>query len=231
LLAIIGGSSLLGSTIFEEWEEEILETPYGEVSLKRSNDLIFLQRHGSEFLPPHRINHRANIWALKKKGAKRIVAINSTGSLKESLRPGTFLIPHDFFCPWVIPTLFDRECRFFIPRMDEELMELIYRIGKDSGIDVKKGGIYIQTLGPRFETVAEIDFFKNIGDVVGMTLASEATLALECEISYASLCSIDNYCHGIGEERLKIEGVQEFQRMNLLSIEKFLKTLIERERR
>lgn len=228
MFGILGGSSLFDSGLFEDWEKELIETPYGIVLAKKTSKAIFIQRHGEEFLPPHKINHRANIWALRTKDVERVFAINSTGSLKKNLKPGTFLIPHDFFCPWTIPTFFEKECRFSIPQMDTETMDIIYKVAKDSGMDVKKGGVYIQTSGPRFETVAEINFFKRVGDVVGMTLASEATLCIECGIPYASLCSIDNYCHGIAEKKLRIEEVEHFQRSNLLKIERFIKIILER---
>lgn len=229
MFAIIGGSSLFSSALFENWKDHKVETPHGNVTVKMSSHSIYLQRHGAELLPPHKINHKANIWALKKLGIKKIFAINSTGSLKKNLKPGTFLVPEDFFCPWLIPTFSDKECKFFIPKMDKEIMYKIYQIAKDSGLDVKMGGVYIQTLGPRFETVAEINFFRKLGHVVGMTLASEATLAIECGMSYGSLCAIDNYCHGIAKE-LKLEEVIHFQRINLSKIEKFLQTLLEREK-
>ncbi len=229
MFAIVGGSSLFNSRLFESWKRETVETPYGNVTVSKESGVFFLQRHGVDLLPPHRINHRANIWALKELGVKDVFAINSTGSLKKNLKPGTFLVPHDFFCPWLIPTFFDSECRFFVPKMDRRIMEITYDVAKESGLNVRMGGIYIQTLGPRFETVAEISFFKKVGDVVGMTLASEATLALECGMSYGSLCAIDNYCHGIGERDLTIEEVKSIQSKNMSRIERFLEILLERE--
>lgn len=225
-LAIIAGSSVFESKIFEGWEKLNLETPYGNVDLSRKGDIFFLQRHGKDLLPPHRINHRANIYALKSLGVEGIVGVCSVGSLKETIRPGTFVIPHDFFCPWQIPTFFDGECRFTVPSLDENLALLIFNVGKMSGMKIKKGGVYVQTLGPRLETVSEIKFLRNIGDVVGMTMASEATLASEVGIPYASLCSVDNFCHGLGKLKLSIEELKEAQRRSLSKIEDFLKNLV-----
>ncbi|MCS7281639.1 MAG: MTAP family purine nucleoside phosphorylase [Desulfobacterota bacterium] len=228
MFAIIGGSSLFTSNIFENWEERKIETPFGRVLLKIADRAIFLQRHGEDLLPPHRINHKANIWALKEMKVEKIFAINSTGSLKKSLKPGSFLVPDDFFCPWMIPTFFDRELKFSIPRFDPRVIEIIYDVAKETGMKVKKGGIYVQTLGPRFETLSEIKFFKKVGDVIGMTLASEATLSIECGIPYGSLCSIDNYCHGLGEKVLTIEEVKKAQRESLAQIERFIENLLRR---
>lgn len=226
-LAIVGGSSLFGSKIFEGWDNVEVKTPYGIVMLLKRDETLFLQRHGIERLPPHMVNHRANIFALKSMGVKGIVAILSVGSLKKTIRPGTFLVPDDFFCPWRIPTFFDDTCKFTIPKLDVELIELIFKVAKNSGLRVKKGGTYVQTLGPRFETVSEINFFRRVGHVVGMTMASEATLASEAEIPYAGLCSVDNFCHGIGERDLTISEVEETQRRNLLKIEDFIKCLLD----
>ncbi|MCX7857431.1 MAG: MTAP family purine nucleoside phosphorylase [Deltaproteobacteria bacterium] len=228
MVGIIGGSSLFNSIVFEQWMKEIVETPYGEVVIKKSGNVVFLQRHGPRFLPPHKINHKANIWALKEKGIKKVIAINSTGSLKRTIKPGTFVIPNDFFCPWVIPTFFENECKFSIPVLDKSIIELLYELTKELNIAVKKGGIYVQTVGPRFETVAEINFLKKIGDIVGMTLASEATLCIELGIPYASLCSVDNYCHGISDKPLTVNDVEYFQKTNLSKIERFIEILIKR---
>ncbi|HOJ43908.1 MAG TPA: hypothetical protein PK800_07280, partial [Syntrophorhabdaceae bacterium] len=85
-------------------------------------------------------------------------------------------------------------------------------------------GIYIQTRGPRFETKAEINFLKLIGDIVGMTMASEATLCMECDLPYGSLCCVDNYCHGLTEKPLTFEELEENWKKNA----KHLKTFIEK---
>ena len=98
-----------------------MKTPFGAVHFKTDGTSIFLQRHGSELVPPHRINHRANIRAMNDLGARSIIAINSVGSLKIALKPGTFIIPDDFASPWQIPTFFDSKMRFTIPEMDREL--------------------------------------------------------------------------------------------------------------
>ena len=90
------------------------------------------------------------------------------------------------------------------------------------------GGIYVQTTGPRLETRAEIKMLKRFGDIVGMTLASEATLALELEVPYASICSIDNYCHGIQATPLTMDRIFENVTKNLRTIESILNTFIER---
>jgi len=224
--AIIGGTSLLSSSVFKEWEECLVATPYGEVCLKTAADFVFLQRHGMDRVPPHRINHRAHIRALKERGVEEVVAINSVGSLKTTIKPGMFVIPDDFISPWEIPTFFDDEMRFTVPRMDEDLAATLYKACRGLGLEVVKGGTYVQTRGPRFETRAEIRMFRRFGDVVGMTMASEATLCCEYAMPYASLCCIDNYCHGIIKRPLTMDEINEHVAKNAAKIERAIGALL-----
>jgi len=225
MIAFIGGTSLINSTIFRNWSQKKVQTPYGVVTLKKEQNSIFLQRHGSPPLPPHQVNHRANIWAMKHLGVQEIVAINSVGSLKFTIKPGTFLIPDDFLSLWHIPTFFDDEMRFMVPCMESDRAAHLYKRCKTLKVPVKQGGIYIQTKGPRLETKAEINMLKKFGDIVGMTMASEVTLCLEVGISYASICSIDNYCHGIVKTPLTLEEIQENVRKNSQHIEKLIESI------
>lgn len=227
--AIIGGTSLLDSSIFHKWKNRNIKTPYGNIRIKISNNTAFLQRHGSPLVPPHAINHRANIWALKKLGVQKIVSINSVGSLKTSIKPGTLVIPDDFLSIWNIPTFFDKEMRFFIPEMDKPLAGYLHNLCTKLGIKTRYDGIYIQTIGPRLETRAEINMLKRFGDIVGMTMASEATLCMEYGIPYASLCSIDNYCNGIVKKPLTLDQIRNNILKNLDNIERIIRTLIQKD--
>jgi 5'-methylthioadenosine phosphorylase len=225
MIGFIGGTSLIDSTIFKGWPQKKVKTPYGVVALQKKQNSIFLQRHGNPPLPPHRINHKANVWAMKHFGVQEIVAINSVGSLKFTIKPGTFVIPDDFLAIWHIPTFFDDEMRFMVPRMDADHAALLYQRCKAIKMPVKNGGIYVQTHGPRLETKAEINMLKKFGDIVGMTMASEVTLCLEYGIPYASICSIDNYCHGIAKIPLTINEIQENVQNNLQNIEKLIASI------
>jgi 5'-methylthioadenosine phosphorylase len=193
--------------------------------LKKDGDAFFLQRHGNPPLPPHRINHRANIWALKNAGIVRIIAINSVGSLRLPIKPGSFLIPNDFLSFWDTVTFFDDEMRFMVPVMDAEYGALLFKRCKDLKMPVKFRGAYIQTRGPRIETKTEINMLKRFGDVVGMTMASEVTLCLEYGIPYANLCSIDNYCHGIAKRPLTLDEIQQNVKTNLRHIERLIESI------
>jgi 5'-methylthioadenosine phosphorylase len=226
---IIGGTSLLNSLSFEEWDEIKIETPYGEIQARIKGKDAFVQRHGNPPLPPHLINHKANIWALKHLNVQGIVSINSVGSLKTNLKPGLFVIPDDFISLWSISTFYDGEMRFMVPRMHEGIRVYLCNLCAEAGLNVHPGGVYIQTTGPRLETRAEIRLLKHFGDIVGMTMASEATLCMECEIPYASLCSVDNYCHGIAKVPLTMEEINDNCRRNLESIDRVIRLMLGRD--
>lgn len=227
MIAIIGGTSLLETGIFAGWRDSTVATRFGVVAVKTTDNAVFLQRHGSPCLPPHRINHRANMAALNDLGARKILAINSVGSLKVAIKPGSLIVPDDFICPWHVETFFDDEARFMIPAMDETFAREIFEISAMHTRSVRMGGIYIQTIGPRLETRAEINMLKRFGDIVGMTLVSEATLAMELELPYASICSVDNYCHGILKTPLTMDEIFANAAKNKRTIEDILNTFIE----
>ena len=224
--AIIAGTSMLSTPTFDRWKKTVIETPYGEVLLRRTAGYVFLQRHGTRNVPPHNINHLANVWALKSVKAKKVVAINSVGSLQTRIKPGSFVIPHDFFSLCRAPTFFEEEMRFMVPWMDEDLAKRLYRASRKLDMGVMLGGIYIQTTGPRLETKAEINFFKRFGDIVGMTLASEATLCMEQGIPYASICSVDNYCNGIGGKPLTVAQITGNAKKSMLAFERLVNALV-----
>jgi len=228
IIGLIGGTSLVSSTIFSSWKTERIKTSYGVVYVHRYGGIIFLQRHGKATAPPHLINHRANILAMKELGAEKIIAVNSVGSLKTTLRPGTFIIPDDFLSLWQVPTFFDKEMKFTVPEMDTELGKSLYALCRKSAVHVRLGGTYIQTIGQRLETKAEIRMLRNFGHIIGMTMASEATLSMEQDIPYASLCSIDNYCNGIVKVPLTMERISEGVKNNIKIIEGVIDMLITR---
>jgi 5'-methylthioadenosine phosphorylase len=162
--------------------------------------MVFLPRHGLDGnTPPHGINHKANMKALADLNVEFIVGVSSVGSLKPEISPGCLFVPSDYINLSQIPTFFDDRCVHVTPGLDEELMLTLSQKCRELGVKVVGGGVYVQTQGPRLETKAEIKIFAGFGDVVGMTMASEATLAREVSLRYASLCSVDNYAHGLAE--------------------------------
>jgi 5'-methylthioadenosine phosphorylase len=228
MISIIGGTSLMNSGIFSSWKTRQSKTIYGTVQYKTDGISVFLQRHGKASVPPHMINHRANIQAMKDLGVVNIIAINSVGSLKTTLKPGTFMIPDDFISLSQIPTFFDNDMKFIVPEMDGKLGKLLYGICEEHIAHLRFGGTYIQTTGPRLETKAEIRMLKNYGHIIGMTMASEATLCMEYGIPYTSLCSIDNYCNGIVRTPLTMQKINNSVAKNIKIIEEIIEMLITR---
>ncbi|HEY7588493.1 MAG TPA: MTAP family purine nucleoside phosphorylase [Thermoplasmata archaeon] len=234
VLGLIGGSSLRRPTLLQDGEERALDTPYGKPSgtplagLHGGLRAVFLPRHGpNHTIPPHRLNHRANLWALKELGATHILATASTGSLKKAIRPGTFVIPDDFVAFWHIPTFHDEDVHHATPGIDARLREVLRQAAKAAKATAKAKGVYVETSGPRLETRAEIAHFATLGDVVGMTMASEATLASELGIPYACLCSVDNYCNGIVDRPLTYKEIATTQKRNVGMVREILQRALE----
>lgn len=235
-IAIIGGSGI--AKIFKGEKDIIhVKTPFGisqpiAILEIEGKEVLFTNRHampGSKSfehaIPPHRINSRALIYSLAKEGAERIIALNSVGSLSYENKIGSFLLPDQF-----IDFTKRREYTFFegiyrgedevlgdssrILHVDmtrpfcEELNEEIFKTCKELGYEVKLGGCYVCTEGPRLETSAEINMFKAMGaSVVGMTLVPEIILARELKICYSSISIITNYAAGM-QERVSFEEVK-----------------------
>jgi len=221
LVGIIAGSALGDAFELEDEQARFLVTPHGapsdppRIGTHRGVTVAFLPRHGKDHrVPPHKLNHRANLWALKELGVTHILGTSSTGSLKKTIRPGTFVVPDDFVSFWTIPTYFDERVVHATPSLDDGLRSALVAGAKDAKATVRGQGVYVQTTGPRLETRAEIAYFKTIGDVVGMTMAAEATLASELGIPYAALCTVDNFANGIVDEPLTFEAIRATQRAN-----------------
>ncbi|MDR3223353.1 MAG: S-methyl-5'-thioadenosine phosphorylase [Methanobrevibacter sp.] len=214
-IGIIGGSGIYGITDGMDLEKKSINTPYGDstdVYLFKMNDknIVFIPRHKiGHKTPPHMINYRSNIFALKELGVNQIIATNAVGSLSENNPPGSLILPDDF-----IDFTYKRDKTFF----DDEVVHTDFSqpycnrlrniISKNGNI-VKKG-VYVCTEGPRFETGAEIKMFQKLGgDIIGMTGLPEAVLAKEKGICYSSICVVTNYSTSLSKDKLTIEEVFE----------------------
>jgi len=235
VVGLIGGSGLRTPALLEDAVPKRLDTPYGPPSdvpiLGRhaGTRVVFLSRHGPDHrIPPHRVNHRANLWALKELGATAVLATASTGSLKKTIRPGSFVVPDDYVAFWTIPTYHDDEVVHSTPGLDGELRDALVAAAKASGTSVRSRGVYVQTAGPRLETPAEIRHFATLGDVVGMTMASEATLASELALPYAAVCSVDNFCNGIVDRPLTFDEIRGTQARNADALRAIVERALER---
>ena len=215
MIGIIGGSGVYEITQkADSCVEEIIKTDYGEVKVSLldifSKKVAFIPRHASgHSIPPHKINYRANIDALKAVGVTKIIATNSVGSMNLEMPPGSFVIPDDFldFSQNRAKTFF--EDKVVHVDVTEAYCSQLRDVLDKSG-DVILGGTYVCTEGPRFETPAEIKMFKMLGgDFVGMTGLPEVTLAREREMCYNSICIVSNYASGISENALTIDEVFE----------------------
>ncbi|MBF0294325.1 MAG: MTAP family purine nucleoside phosphorylase [Magnetococcales bacterium] len=229
--ALIGGTSLLESMRFRDAAPRRIQTPHGSVTLLERNGLLFLQRHSlGSYTPPHLINHKANLHALCQAGVKQILAIGSVGSLRLEIPPGTFLLPDDFFAPHLNPSFFEDARGHRTPGFHQAWRARILDAWRKTDLPPPHdGGVYWQTLGPRFETPAEIRFHQPHVHVVGMTVASECILAGELEIPYAAICVVDNLANGLTPEPLTFAAFKQQVRANeqqlLLVLETLLLTL------
>ena len=212
-LAIIGGSGLTQLSNMEIERREVVRTPYGEPSgalaFGRVCDepVVFLARHGyGHTIPPHRVNYRANIWALHHHKVSGIISVASVGSIRSDLQPGDIVLPNQ-----IIDYTWGRNSTFFdgngtpvnhvdfTEPYDAELSRRILAAGQELGIEIKVDAVYAATQGPRLETAAEINRLERDGaDVVGMTGMPEAALARELALPYANLSLVVNWAAGKG---------------------------------
>ncbi len=210
-VAIIGGTGLTRLSELTISRHEVVYTPYGEPSGPLTHgslagrDAVFLARHGyGHTIPPHRVNYRANLWALKSIGVTRVVAVASVGGIRADLAPGCLAIPHQVvdYTTERASTFFDEQRVVhvdFTQPYDPDLRALLLRAGEKAGVEVVDGGVYGATQGPRLETAAEINRYERDGcDMVGMTGMPEAVLARELELAYASCAVVVNWAAGRG---------------------------------
>ena len=205
-VGIIGGTGVYDQGRFENVKEIKVFTPFGATSdlvsigFYKNAKVAFIPRHGKNHtIPPHRVNYRANVWALKQLGVKRIIASAAVGSLREDYGPGTFVIPDQFIdrTKKRLDTFYEGGQVCHISAADpfcEQLRPFLIKTAQKLGLDVKKNGTYICIEGPRFSTRAESRLFQMWkADVVGMTLYPECVLAREAELCYVSISIVTDY--------------------------------------
>lgn len=231
MLAVIGGTGVYDPAMLEDAREERVDTPYGAVtvtvgrlaSAADARRVAFLARHGAgHATPPHRVNYRANVWALRELGVRRVLATAAVGSLREDLEPGRFVLVDQFldFTKSRPATFYDGEGRGVVHVDVSEpycphLRAILASACGDLGIPHAAGGTYVCTEGPRFETPAEIRMFARLGgDVVGMTGVPEVVLARELSLCYATVAMVTNYAAGISPRPLTHSEVVEVVNAN-----------------
>jgi 5'-methylthioadenosine phosphorylase len=240
-VGIIGGSGLYDPGIVENPVEVRVSTPYGSpsdaimVGEVSGVKVAFLPRHGrGHTIPPHRINYRANIWAMKQLGVKWVVSVSAVGSLREDYRPGDFVVPDQFIdmTKGRTYTFYDGPVTVHVSMADpfcEDLRAKIIEVTRGLGYPLHDRGTYICIEGPRFSTRAESRVWREVfkADVIGMTLVPEVNLACEAELCYATLAMVTDY--DVWAERpVTASSVEEVMRTNVSRAREILYRLIPR---
>ncbi len=222
-LGIIGGTGLTRLEGLTLTRSEKVNTPYGKPSAPlvygqiNAVDIVFLARHGEDHsIPPHRVNYRANLFALHEAGVEDIIAVAAVGGVREDMAPGVMALPDQ-----IIDYTWGREQTFFDDDLDqvthidfsnpycETLRSRLLATAKACGVVVTDGGIYGATQGPRLETAAEIDRMQRDGcTLVGMTGMPEAALARELGLCYASCAVVANWAAGRGEGEISMAEIE-----------------------
>ena len=223
-IAIIGGSGLSKLPEVKINDEIIIDTPWGKPSAPiiigeiNKTNIIFLPRHGNDHaIPPHKINYRANIWALNKINTSKIISVNTVGGITESMNPETIIVPDQ-----IIDYISGRESTFYeedledVKHIDftmpyaETLRDQLIKAAQAIKLKIYTKGVYGVTQGPRLETAAEISRLERDGcDIVGMTGMPEASLARELGLDYACCALIVNCAAGKSDMPITMEIIEK----------------------
>ena len=204
-LAVVGGHSILDTDFAADAERMDVDVAGTPVAVLDAGDHVVLQRHGLDrYTAAHALDHKSNLRALVELGCDRVLALSSVGGLRPELGVGTFLAPDDFIALHLGLSYNDSDPGHRVAGFDPGWREQIVKVCSRH-VGLRAGGVYWQTIGPRFETPAEIRLLAAHADVVGMTIASECVLAGELGLAYAAVCVVDNLANGVGPAPLTIE--------------------------
>lgn len=236
-IAVIGGTGLYQLNGLEELSRLQLNTRWGKpsseiiISRQAGRNIAFLARHGLQHnIPPHKVNYRANLWALKECGVKQIIAVAAVGGISENASPETLMVPDQ-----LIDYTYGREHTYFADELDEVthidftepytevLRQHLLQSARKLDISCESQGVYAATQGPRLETAAEIARLKRDGaHIVGMTGMPEAALAREIGLEYACLSLVVNWAAGCAGTHLidhtEMQGVIDKGMISLKSV-------------
>lgn len=241
-LGIIGGTGLSKLSELTQVEKRALHTPYGEPSSAltfgqlNGVDVVFLARHGyGHTIPPHRVNYRANIWAMQHVGVSSLLAIAAVGSIHPSMCPGGLVFPDQ-----LIDYTWGRHTTYFEQEPDSvthidftypysaALRTALMAAAESGGLDVIQSGVYGCMQGPRLETAAEIQRLKRDGcDMVGMTGMPEAALARELNLDYACCAVVANWAAGIGDDVITMDEIEKHVKTGMLRVDQLLHCLMD----
>ena len=237
LTAIIGGTGLTSLSELVIEERECLTTPCGDPSSDlmfgklHGQEIVFLARHGDPArIPPHRVNYRANLWALKTAGVTSVLAVAAVGGITPTMAPSKIAVPEQ-----VIDYTYGREHTFFADNLNHvthidfthpytpRLREKLLTAAKRAEVEVVNGGVYGCTQGPRLETPAEITRMERDGcDLVGMTGMPEASLARELEIDYACCAVVANWAAGKQPGEITMAEIEANLRLGMADLSRIL---------
>lgn len=210
-IAIIGGTGLSAIEGLSVLRRQVVGTPYGEpsghltIGALGESEIVFLPRHGhAHRIPPHQVNYRANLWALREVGVEQVIAVAAVGGISTEMQPRRIVIPDQ-----IIDYTHGRAATFFEGALEqvvhvdfsypycEPLRQRLLSAASGSGLAPVARATYAATQGPRLESAAEIDRLERDGaDIVGMTGMPEAVLARELELCYAHCALVVNWAAG-----------------------------------
>ncbi len=244
MLAIIGGTGLTQLANLEITHRQVMRSPYGEPSgaltfgTLRDHEVVFLARHGyGHTIPPHKVNYRANMWALREAGVKRVVSVASVGGITDDLVPGVIAVPDQ-----IIDYTHGRDFSFY-NGLDHSVMHIdfaypytaslrqrILKAARLANVACRDGGVYAATPGPRLETVAEINRYERDGaHMVGMTGMPEAVLARELRLDYAAIAVVVNDAAGrrSSKDGVRLESVADVIPLAMAKARSLLECLVD----
>jgi len=230
-LGLIGGYNL--DKILEKKSSFSFKTKFGKPSSKiylgelANKKIALILRHGEKNkILPHEINHQANIFSFYQLGVKKLIAICAAGSLRKEIKPGDFVFCSDFIWLNPQPLTFKKIKHLDLTEpFSENLREKLIRVAKKLKIKFHQKGVYWQTLGPRFETKAEINLMKHFAHLVGMTSLPEIILANELGIEIATIAVVSNYACGLTKEKISHQEVEKMMKGKQLVLKKLLQKL------
>lgn len=236
---IIGGSGFTKILPLQDTQKITFKTRFGKASCLLGNlagrEVVFLWRHGEGHkFPPHKINYRANVLAMKQLGVITVLATAATGTLKRNLPPGTLIVP-DQLLDWTKQrplTLFEGKdapvvhidvTQPFCPTLRQRLIQA----AESLGIQAFDGGCYVCSEGPRYETAFEVKMLAQLGgDIAGMTAGTEAILFREAEICYAVLAIVTNWGAGLSQQPLTHSEVEAMMKQRLPTVVQIFERVI-----
>jgi 5'-methylthioinosine phosphorylase len=240
-LAIIGGTGLTSINDLEITGREMMTTPFGEPSGPLvhgelyGHEVMFLPRHGSgHTIPPHKVNYRANIWALREAGAKSVIAVNAVGAIQSDMQPASLVIPDQIVdYTWSRTNTFFEEGLSKVVHIDftdpycEDMRSKIIAAAEKINLSLFAGATYAAMQGPRLETAAEINKLeRDACHIVGMTGMPETALARELELCYACIAVVANMAAGRGDGEITMSEIERHLASGMENVKKLIRQTV-----